>query len=276
MPALDLKLDLETPYTLDSEKLAFFREHGYVKLKNVFSAEVLAHYGREITRKTLELNRNTLPMAERSTYNKAFIQVGNLWTKSEVVKEFVFGTRLARLAAQLLGVSGVRMWHDQALYKEPSGGFTPWHADQYYWPMSSEKSVTAWIPLQAVPLEMGPLAFAAKSHTFEYGRDLRIGDDSEARISKAMQEQGFRYVEEPFDLGEVSFHYGWTFHRAGPNVTARPREVMTVIYMDEAMRLKEPSNDNQVADWKAWCPETKIGEVMDGKLTPVIWSSRGA
>jgi len=55
----------------------------------------------------------------------------------------------------LLDTQGVRMWHDQSLYKEPSGGFTPWHADQQYWPMASGLCVTAWIPLHAVPLVQG-------------------------------------------------------------------------------------------------------------------------
>jgi ectoine hydroxylase-related dioxygenase (phytanoyl-CoA dioxygenase family) len=62
------------------------------------------------------------------------------------------------------------MWHDQALYKEPGGGFTPWHADQQYWPMASALCVTAWLPLQAVPMELGPLSFAPGSHLKKIGR----------------------------------------------------------------------------------------------------------
>ena len=51
-------------------------------------------------------------------------------------------------------VKGVRIYHDQALYKEPGGGCTPWHADGYYFPLSSEKILTAWVPLQPVPKTM--------------------------------------------------------------------------------------------------------------------------
>lgn len=40
------------------------------------------------------------------------------------------------------------MYADQALYKEPHGGYTPWHCDAAYWPLASDKAVTAWIPLQ--------------------------------------------------------------------------------------------------------------------------------
>ena len=103
-------------------------------------------------------------MEQRTTYQKAFLQVMNIWTQSDRVKELVFSRKLARLAAGHVDVVGSEIYHDQALYKEPGGGITPWHADQYYWPVSSDRTVTAWIPLQATPLEMGPLAFARRTH----------------------------------------------------------------------------------------------------------------
>jgi hypothetical protein len=40
--------------------------------------------------------------------------------------------------------------------------------------------------------------------------------------------------------------------------------------MDQDMRLKAPSNPNQQADWDAWCPGAKIGEVVNTELNPVI------
>ena len=170
-----------------------------------------------------------------------------------------------------MGVRGVRMYHDQALYKEKGGGVTPWHADQFYWPVSSEKICTAWIPLQATPHAMGPLAFAAGSHHFTFGRDLEISDESEAQIERALMAQHFPYVDDPFDLGEVSFHYGWTFHRADPNTTREARKVMTIIYMDEAMHLKAPENKPQQNDWNTWCPGVKVGALIDSPLNPVLY-----
>ncbi len=264
---------LDQPYSLSREDTDYFHENGFIKLKNVLSQEILEHYGKEITRKVLELNTMDLPIEERDTYHKAFLQITNLWKESELVKEFVMGKRLARIAADLLGTTGVRLYHDQALYKEKGGGITPWHADQYYWPLSSEKSCTAWIPLQQTPMEMGPLAFSAKSHNLSFGRELAISDKSEAELQEALKKANFEYCSEPFDLGEVSFHYGWTFHNAGPNTTDKPREVMTIIYMDEIMRLKEPANENQKIDWDVWCPGVKIGEIISTELNPVIFSN---
>ena len=48
--------------------------------------------------------------------------------------------------------------------------------------------------------------------------------------------------------GEVSFHSGWTFHRADANSTEQPRRVMTAIYMDQDILMIEPQHANHRAD----------------------------
>jgi ectoine hydroxylase-related dioxygenase (phytanoyl-CoA dioxygenase family) len=265
---------LDLPYKLTAEAIRHFREKGYVKLKQVLSPEVIEYYGKEITRQVIALNRQQKPLAERDTYGKAFLQIGNIWTHSEIVKEFSFSKRLARIAAELMGVKGVRMYHDQALYKEPSGGFTPWHADQFYWPLSNPNTCTVWAPLQQTPLEMGALAFAAGSHKSDCGRDLEISDDSEKLISEKMQAMNFPYEVGPFDLGEVSYHYGWCFHRAGANTTDKCRSVMTIIYMEDGIRVAQPKNKAQENDWKGCLPGTKIGEIADSPINPVLYRAQ--
>jgi len=54
--------------------------------------------------------------------------------------------------------------------------------------------------------------------------------------------------ETPFDPGEVSYHLGWTFHRAGANTSTGPRRVMTIIYMDENIRAASPKNKKKEKD----------------------------
>jgi ectoine hydroxylase-related dioxygenase (phytanoyl-CoA dioxygenase family) len=265
--------NVETHYPLTEDQKAFFRREGYIKLKNVLPADMLEYYGEAITRHVLEQTKNIAPLDKRGTYGKAFLQVSNIWVSNPVAKEFAFNKRLGRIAAELMGCSGVRMYHDQALYKEPGGGITPWHADQYYWPINTDNTVTAWVPLQATPMELGPLFFCARSQKYEFGRDIAISDESEQTLSQALKDQG-KMVEEPFDLGEVSFHYGWTFHRAGPNTSDRPRKVMTVIYVDENAKVAVPKNKNQEHDLKGWLPGLKPGDPINSELNPVIWSGK--
>jgi hypothetical protein len=270
-PAAD-GTDLDSPYRLGETERRRFREEGFIKLPGVFSPATLTAFEREISRLTFAENPQAgVPMHERSTYGKAFIQVFNLWTKSPEARRLSFSRRLARLATELLGTTGVRMWHDQSLYKEPSGGFTPWHADQQYWPMASGLCVTAWIPLHAVPLEQGPLSFGRGSHLKRIGHDLEISDDSERLIREELRREGVVEVTEPYAAGDVSFHLGWTLHRAGPNTTTEPRKVHTVIYMDRDMRLAEPKNTNQRNDHEAWTPSTRVGDIMADPLNPVLY-----
>jgi ectoine hydroxylase-related dioxygenase (phytanoyl-CoA dioxygenase family) len=263
---------LQEHYPLTREQIAFYQENRFIKLKQVLSPEALAYLDEVITAKVHELNKETRTMEARNTYGKAFIQLGNLWTQDERIKGLLFSKRLAKIATDLMQCEGVRMYHDQALYKEPGGGFTPWHADQYYWPLASDKTVTAWIPLQEVPLEMGPLEFSAGSQAIVEGRELAIGDESEQKIAQRLRVTDFEHVIEPFELGEVSFHSGWVFHRAGANDTDQTRKVMTMIYMDSEMKLKEPENENQVNDWNTWCPGAKIGEIIASPINPLIYS----
>lgn len=262
---------LDAEYPLTQEQITRFRRDGYIKLKDVLAPEVLEYYGPIITAKVKELNKQHLPMAERDTYAKAFLQIMNLWEHSDDVKTFILGKRLACIATQLLGTKGVRLYHDQALYKEPGGGFTPWHVDQVYWPLSNNNTVTAWIPLTQITQDMGPLEFSIGSQEIKFGRDMVISDESEKQIDQHLKFQDRPVDSGPFDLGEVSFHYGFTFHRAGPNTTDRPREVMTIIYMDSEMRLAKPRSQNQQNDWDTWMPGAEIGEIIDTPKNPLIY-----
>lgn len=266
-----MPIDLHAPYTLSTAQIAQFERDGFIKLKQVLSPETLKHYGDEITRLTIALNTQDRPLADRSTYDRAFLQVMNLWEHNDTVRDFVLGRTLGRIAAELLGVQSVRLYHDQSLYKEPGGGITPAHADQYYWPLATDRTITAWVPLQPVPEDMGPLGFYAGSQGIKFGRDLGISDESEAKISANMARHGFVFESGPFDLGEVSFHLGWTFHKAGANVSAKPRAVMTVIYMDAEMTLAPVLSAAQQNDCAQWCPGAVPGEVIATAKNPLIY-----
>ena len=273
MSTLDsyLQQQLSTPYPLTKEQIDFYQENRFIKLKQVFDISTLSYLNDVITRRVEQMNTQTTPLESRSTYGKAFLQLFNLWKEDKIVKELVCSKRLAKIAADLMQTSGTRLYHDQALFKEGGGGITPWHADQYYWPLDTDKTVTAWIPLQSTPLELGPLEFSAGSHRIVEGRELEISDESEQLIQQKLRVTDFVHVIEAFDAGEISFHSGWIFHRAGANSTEQMRKVMTIIYMDIDMRLKSPENQNQVNDWNTWCPGAKIGEVINTPLNPVLF-----
>ncbi len=263
---------LDARYQVSDEDVARFDDDGFVRLRGVLDPLLIASYEPEITSKVIELNTNHLPMEERDTYNKAFLQVTNLARHSARVHEFVRGRRLAAIAADLLGVDAVRLYSDQALYKEPGGGITPWHADQYYWPLSSDRTVTVWVPLQETPLDMGPLEFSRGSHKLEIGRDLGISDESEAVMQERLKSANFETDRSAYALGDVSYHLGWTFHRASPNVSSTPRRVMTVVYVDADIRATPPKSREHEDSYRVSFPGVQPGELLDTPLNPVLWS----
>lgn len=263
---------LDNPYELTREQIEFYQANRFIKLKAVLPPDAVAFFNVVISQQVELMNTEQKALEDRTTYGKAFLQLFNLWLESNLIKQLVFSKRIAKIASDLMEVDGVRLYHDQALFKEGGGGITPWHADQYYWPLETDKTITAWIPLQATPLEMGPLEFSAGSHIIVEGRELEIGDKSEALIQERLRVTDFNHVIEAFDLGEISFHSGWVFHRAGANVTNDMRKVMTIIYMDKDMILKNPENKNQVHDWNTWCPGATIGEVINSPINPILYS----
>lgn len=266
---LALQRELESTYPLADAHVAFFQAQGYVKLPAVFSAPLLACVGSRIER-IVRAHQVRQPVLERrDTYGQAFLQVSGLWQRDERIRAFCLAPRLGAIAAALLQVAGVRLYHDQALFKEPGGGFTPWHADQHYWPLSNDNTITAWIPLQDVPGEMGPLAFCQGSHRLRQNRHLAISDESERQIGRSLKD--YPVDASPYALGDVSLHRGWTFHRAGPNRTDRMRAVMTVIMMEDGIRVIEPQRPAQANDWHAFMPGIGIGEVAASPLNPVIY-----
>jgi len=268
-----IKAALDANYSVTPAQVKYFSENGFIKIKNIFDASVIDYMNIVISKEVDRLNNQQIPLEERDTYGKAFLQIMNLWTHTSAVKDIVFSKKIAQIATGLMQTTGVRLYHDQALFKEPKGGHTPWHADQYYWPLATENTVTAWIPLQATPLNYGPLEFSAGSNRLTAGRDKQISDESQAFLEAELKNQKFEHVIEPFDVGEISFHRGWLYHRAGPNVSGNMRKVMTMIYMDKDTLLKTPENHNQQADWDAWCPGATVGEIVNTPLNPVLYEA---
>ena len=60
-------MDIDSHYTLGKEQIVSFRERGFIKLKEVISPDVIAHFGAEFTQVVQAHNQQKLPMEERNT-----------------------------------------------------------------------------------------------------------------------------------------------------------------------------------------------------------------
>lgn len=266
---------LTSPYSPEAGNIESFRANGHVYLPSVASAQEVSFYRKAIQEAANRHGQtDAAPLADRDVYGKAFLKHMNLWTKDPLVKAFVLGQRFARLAAELMGVDGVRIYHDQALFKEPGGGFTPWHQDQYYWPVDTNNTVTMWMPLVDLDEDMGILHFASRSHEKGYLGTLPISEESEEKFNRYIQENGMEICgQKSMKAGDATFHSGWNLHAAPGNNSDRVREAMTIIWVADGCRVTKPINPNQERDITRWMPGLKPGDLVASELNPIAYKA---
>lgn len=256
---------------LSRSQITDFQTNGHILLREVDTQEEINFYRPIISEAVYKYSTETRKLSERKTYGKAFLQVTNLWEVDENVKKFVFEKKFAQIAANLLGVEKVRLYHDQALFKESGGGHTPWHQDQFYWNLDSPNTITMWMPLIDVSLEMGLMKFAQKSHQNGLFEAVTISDKSDEIYAEIIEKEGFE-ISQPVSMkaGDATFHYGHTIHSADANNTNKTREVMTIIYFADGAKVTEPINKFQKADHERWLDSITVGELANGKLNPIM------
>jgi ectoine hydroxylase-related dioxygenase (phytanoyl-CoA dioxygenase family) len=248
-----------------------FGENGHVLVRRLLSAAELGIYRPLIVDAVRKYRTEKRRLAERDTYGKAFLQIMNLWRMDEGVRSFVLAKRMAGVAASLLGVENVRIYHDQALFKEPGGGPTPWHQDQFYWPLNTDRVVTMWMPLVDVSVDMGMLSFASGSHRDGLIFDQKISDESDSQYKRYIRDKRLPVVRPAaMQAGDASWHLGNTIHNAPANDSEKMREVMTVIYMADGARVGQPKNKWQADDLETWLMGLPPGRLAASELNPLL------
>lgn len=259
----------DTPWPLELAAVDQFARDGHLLVRGLGAGLDFAALRDELAPFAERANHRLAPMPQRSTYDRAFLQMFNLWRSNAAFERFTLAQRFAGVAAQLLGVRAVRLYHDQALVKQAGGGHTPWHQDQRYWPLDGARTLTMWMALTDCTPEMGTMRFATGSHALGDIGLLPISDESETFLAALIEREGLR-VCPPVAMaaGDASFHDGWVVHGGGPNTTTVAREAMTVIYVEDGARITEPDSPERRLDLAVWLPGQQPGDVVDSPVNP--------
>ncbi|MEY2453152.1 MAG: hypothetical protein QOD92_2726 [Acidimicrobiaceae bacterium] len=250
-----------------ADLVAQFREQGFVVVPGLLADDELDHYGALVTEAVrYRTARDTVPLAEKSRYQQSFLQCMNLWEDFDDIRPLTFHPTLGRAAAELLGVDAVRLWHDQALYKQAGGRETDPHQDHPYWPIKETASVTAWIPFAGSTLASGAMAYVPGSHTIGLRKFVNIffGEPHDLLADPELAGIEPVYVEVP--KGAVAFHHGLTVHLAAPNKTDTDRAVHTIIYFPDGSTRGYPYPHFAVDR-----AGIEVGDPINGDVTPVAW-----
>ena len=119
----------------DDSLIETFRRDGFVVIDNFFDDIELDFFGSIVDRAVENrVGSDARPVSAKSLYEQSFQQCMNLWEDNEDLKPLTFSQKLGETAGLLLGAEALRIWHDQALFKEAGGRETDPHQDWPLWP----------------------------------------------------------------------------------------------------------------------------------------------
>ncbi|HEY1707236.1 MAG TPA: phytanoyl-CoA dioxygenase family protein [Rhizomicrobium sp.] len=259
----------DTRGEIDPGVVEAFQRDGFVHVRGLLDpAELESHRAiidRAVANRTRQDGRG---LSEKTPFEQSFTMCQYLWEDYPEIGRLTFHPKIAGLAAALIGAKAVRLWHDQALYKEAHGRETEMHQDQPYWPIAERDSLTAWIPLVNVAEEMGCMGYIPGSHLggvefIDVFTTPGQGQDFQAKQTKSA-------VFVPCSPGDVIFHHGRTIHAAKPNLSNTVRRAHTAIYFRDGC-----TRANDRAHYSLDRDAIKVGAPIDGKATPIAWPLPG-
>ena len=269
-------------YQLSPEQVQSYRDNGFIVIENFLSPEELNHWRTSVETAVKERAGIKIPGKDIKTgevdginedsdyYAKVFDQLLNLWQTSEAVKELMIDERIGKMAAELSGSDGIRIWHDQALIKRPWANPTAWHLDTPFWSFSDRRAISIWVALDDATLENGCLYFMPGSQKLTTFSKINIGRNMDGIFDTYPQLRNMRTVAAPMKAGSCSFHNGLTVHGANANMTNGFRRAMTCAYMPDGNTYNgEP---NILPD--AYLKKLKVGDLLNNDdQNPLIYHS---
>jgi ectoine hydroxylase-related dioxygenase (phytanoyl-CoA dioxygenase family) len=261
--------------TIFPEQITAYRDNGFLVVENFLDADELDHW-RQTTDEAVEqrlaagrgfsnLNNQGDP---DNYYAQVFTQAIKLADTHEGMRRIMLDPRLGRMAATLAGVEGVRIWHDQALYKPPFGNPTAWHLDNPYWSFSSRDAISLWVALDDATLANGCMWYVPGSHKTATFDNVGIGQNLSDLFKKYPDWRQIAPVGCPCPAGSAVFHNGLVAHGAGANMTNKPRRAMTCAYMPDGATFN--GQKNVLPD--VYFATLTVGDVLnDDTINPLVW-----
>lgn len=247
--------------TAAGELVEQFHRDGFVHVPSLLPVDEIDAFKAVVDEAVARRTRHdTRAFEERTPYQQIARQCLYLWLDSPGVRPLDFHPALTGFAAALLGAERVRLWHDQAIYKEPGGRETEAHQDHAYWPVAETDMVSAWVPLVDVDDEMGCMGYIPGTHTSE--RQF-VNIFTQPGEGNAFAARHAPPVWVTANRGDVIFHAARTIHMAKPNRSKHLRAVHTAVYFRDGCTWL-PGDPMGRNDFRA-------GARIEGPATPIAW-----
>jgi hypothetical protein len=256
--------DLSWIFPVSTGQKESFHKNGFIRFSGVLQHSTIETLNERLANLVNEGGRSP----PQRGYRQAFRYCMHAWLLDAEVGKVTLARRLAGIAADLLDVEAVRLSHDHAIFKDAGASGTPIHADQYNVPLSCQ-IVSVWIPLQPVDLDMGPLTYYVGSHLIGAHERARLEESDQGRIANALS--SFDESTEPYAVGDVSYHLGYTYHRSGCNSSKVPRNAFGIVYVADGALVTEPRGGQRIEMLSHWSAGAKVGESLMSERNPIVF-----
>jgi ectoine hydroxylase-related dioxygenase (phytanoyl-CoA dioxygenase family) len=247
-----------------------FETDGFLLVEDFFTQEELDKFGEAVDAAVeYRTKDDARQLTDKNLYEQTFVQCMRLWEDRPDISPFTFHPKLCAASAALLDTDCVRLWHDQALYKEPGGRKTDAHLDYPFWPVDKQDLVSVWVPFQDVHPGGGMMSYVQGSHSIGFTEFVDIGQLHGGEAYDLLTEPQIAKlplipVEAP--RGSAIFHHACTIHAADANETDATRRVFTMAYIADGCRR---SRDD--AYFSLDRDDVRLGDLIDGPGHPVAW-----
>ncbi len=258
---------------ITEEEIRTYEQDGIVCLRQFYDADTVKRL-QEAAEADMAAPSKMLVDATRDGDGRFFGDTF-VWQHLDELRDFVFESPSADIAAQLMRAKKVNLLFDQFLIKMP-GTSTPtlWHHDEPYWPVAGTQISTSWLALDPVTKESGAVEYVCGSHL--WGKRFKAVAFKDENLYKeelppvpdieAMRDE-LKFVQFELEPGDCTVHHGRTVHGApGNSSTTTKRRAYIIRWMGEDVTYNpRPNLQPMLRD-----PGIAPGAPLDCDLFPVV------
>ncbi|WNW11261.1 phytanoyl-CoA dioxygenase family protein [Pseudomonas sp. DTU_2021_1001937_2_SI_NGA_ILE_001] len=232
---------------LEQSQIEQFHRDGFLVVENVLSEEELIALQGDFDLWVEDSRSHTQPWgktqdgrprfdieSDHSATHPSLRRVSSPTEISPAYREVAFKSRMAIIAAQLIGGSGTRFHHSKINSKLPhTATQVKWHQDFLFTPHSNDDVVTALLMVSEVTPQNGPLTVIRGSHKGPLWSHWQDGRFTGAVDDQVVAEHCGQPVACYGPAGSVCFMHTRLLHASSPNNTELPRTLFISVYAAE-------------------------------------------
>jgi 2-oxoglutarate-dependent dioxygenase len=202
-------------------------------------------------------------------------QLCNTWKSDRVLAHTVLREEAGRWAGRLAGEPGMRLLHDNLIWKPPSGKALLAHQDAAYTQfLDPPNMTTCWMALDDTARDTGTIYYVRGSGRWGHmpaGGQFHAPDDWLGHVRQVAPDDDWELVPIEVPAGGAAFHDGWCFHGSPPNEHADAQRRSIISHMVTARSTWHPVNRHPI-----YSKYMGVGSLeMSEDYFPVLWSEDG-